>query len=158
MTKRTLFPVAFTSEYRVLGLYSQQKDYRLSWLLNNALSLELRKVRDFEYLPHKHPEKVGFSLYGHEDHHFRLNFYLLNNRYQQWSLIHDPSNLDFLLLLNADDSRYDIDALVAAIRRLPQVSAVFDLDGIFKRKWEGFLFDFEIFVDHELNGKLVTNP
>jgi hypothetical protein len=151
MAKKTLFRLHFETEFRIVGLFCQERDYRLSWLINNHLNFNLRRVADFEFLPSKSKEFTAHSVFMHEVESLQQTFFLVNNRGNNGAVMFgSPSGLDFLMLIRADGIRFNNSDLLKKFRSIPQITAAYVIDEALGRNKEGFLYDFEMFLAQEL--------
>ncbi len=151
MAKKIPFKLQFETEYRIVGLFCQERDYRTCWLLNKYLQFNFRKTIDFSYYLGKNQLFSQFSMYREQQEQLQRNFFLMNNQsYEGNKIFTSPVGLDFLLLIKADDSRFSYSELLKRLRSLPQITAAYLLDDALGRHKEGFLYDFEIFLSQEL--------
>ncbi len=155
MAKKTLFKLEFDSPFKVMGIFCQEKDYRFAWILNTQLHFGFKKVKDFEfYLPKQSTPSVH-SVYSFEHAKMNRTFFLISN----WSLhgnrlFDKPPAPDYIFLVKADAFRFDFSQMLKKIRGLKQVTAAYLLDDILGKKKDGFLYDFEFFLTHDLKMNL----
>lgn len=151
MAKKTLFKLPFETEFRIAGLFCGEKDYRLCWLLNNQLPFQFKRSTDFWFTQPKADEALQFAVFYYEEPTLQRTFFLLANRsYQGGVLFNNPPGLDYLLLINADDLRYDYSQMLKSFRDIRQIRAAYMLDDLLGRNKEAFLYDFEMYRAHEL--------
>lgn len=141
----------YKTEIKVVGVFCPEKDYRLCWLINNQLRYDFKKTLDFIYPTTQNPEGASFSVYTFERPTLQQSYFLVNNRsHDNQTLFSKPQGLDFLLLINADDSRYNYTQLLKSLRSLSQINAAYMLDDALGKLKESFLYDFELFLSQEL--------
>ncbi len=151
MAKKTILKLQFETDFRIVGLFCSERDYRLSWLLNRQLLFNLRRTSDFEYLPAKNTEHSFFSVFFYYDDSCRREYYLVSNRSGMGSSIFlSPPGLDYLLLVKLDDNRFDSSPIISKLRAIPQLSAAYSLDDLLAKTKEPFLYDFEMFVFQQI--------
>lgn len=147
MAKKTIFKLQFETDFRIVGLFCSERDYRLSWLINRQFLFNLKRTSDFEYLPVKSNESGFFSVFFYYDESCRREYYLVSNRSGSGSTVFTtPPGLDYLLLIKIDDDRFDANSLLTGLRAIPQLSAAYALDDLLAKTKEPFLYDFEMFV------------
>ncbi len=146
MAKKLKLDIGYTPEFRLTGIFSTQKNYRLCWLLNNQLKMDLRWLKDFPYVPYKQEKESLFPFYYHESQRLRTRYLLLENRSPGGLLLPTPKNLDYLFLSWHPDIGADLDGLLRQIRGTPGVQAAYLLDGQLTEKARGVLYDFELFL------------
>ncbi|MFN2394264.1 MAG: IPExxxVDY family protein [Bacteroidales bacterium] len=151
MAKKTLFRLEFETDFRVVGVFCPEKDYRFCWLLNNKLDFNFRRATDFTDITGKSESAELHSVYLYERESLQRTYFLVNNRSNEGSrLFSNPAGLDFLLLVKADDSRFNYNQLLKKIRALPQVTAAYMLDDALGKNKDAFLYDFEVYLSQEL--------
>lgn len=147
MAKKTLFRLQFESDYRIVGLFCREPAYRLCWLINNQFGINFKMVHDFTPNPDKGRAPDSHLVFLHKDNVLCQEYYIISNRGSNGSLIFaSPPNIDFLMLVKADDSRFDGRDLLKGLRLVPEMVAAYMLDDLLGRKKEGFLYDFEEFI------------
>ncbi len=138
-----------------MGVFCQEKDYRFAWILNTYLQFRFRKVKDFEFYPPKETSPFIFSVYSFDQADMNRTFFLVSNRSVQGNRLFDkPPALDYIFLVKADAFRFDFSEMLKKIRGLKQVTAAYLLDDVLGKKKEGFLYDFEFFLTHDLKMNL----
>lgn len=151
MAKKISLKLVFETEYRIVGVFCPERDYRFCWLLNNHLKLGFRRTSDFSFFLPKEPAALNFSVFHFAIEHLQQNFYLVNNRSNEGTrLFSTPPGLDYLFVIKADEDRFDMSNLLRQIRSVPQVSAAYLLEDALGKNREAFLYDFEVFVAQEL--------
>jgi len=156
MAKKTLFRLEFETEYRVVGVFCPEKDYRFCWLLNSKMGYNFRRLPDFEQASVDGNSSDFYSVFGFEIESLQRTYFLMNNRSGNGSrLFSSPPGLDYLMLVKADESRFNFSDLVKKIRSLPQVTASYLLDDILGKNKGIFLYDFELYVTQK--GKIQRN-
>ena len=145
MTKKIRLDVEYIPEFEVIGIFSSLKDYRLCWIINNKLSTKFQRTADVELTPHKSKNKELFSLFEYKNTNLKVNYYLLKNRGSRQFLLPEHSNIDYLMLLKANEIRIDIDELITKLRNIPQISTAVwfkELDKI--KNLNDLLYEFEL--------------
>ena len=149
MAKKNLFPFHFESDFRIVGVFCLENDYRLSWLMNNRLLFDFKRTIDFGFYSEKLQQPANHSVFHCEQDTLQRSFFLLNNHsYEGSTLFAKPPGINFLMLLKAE--RYDIKDLLKKLRSLPQVTAAYQLDDALGKHKESFLYDFEMYLGQEL--------
>lgn len=149
MTKKHVLQHEYRHNFKVIGISSAQKDYRLCWLINNQLGYDLKRLPDFI---HKHPDhdrEQSYSVYHYEEPAMFLHINLLANKSEEHQLFLQPRNTDYLLLFKQPSEQLNLEELVKAIRKIPQVQAAFLLPRVNDKKYSAFFFDFELFLTRQ---------
>jgi hypothetical protein len=154
MAKKTLFRLEFESEYRIVGLFCSERDYRLCWLLNNQLGYDFRRApADFEAFSARTQSLEMHSVYHYKaPESMKSSFFIINNRsHNDITLFQTPPGLDYLFLVRADGSWFNFRDLLKTLRSMKLLSAAYQLDQELGKGKEGFLYDFEMFVTQEID-------
>lgn len=105
------------------GITTQLDDYKLSWIFNNELNLNLKKTDN--YLANKKgiTEALQFSVYSTNTDNGFINL-VSNKNENSINLINIPS-IDFLLKIN--NSTIDVTKLISEIKKIKGIIAVTDI-------------------------------
>ncbi len=151
MAKKTLFRLQFETDFRVVGVFCQEADYRICWLINNQLGFNFKRVSDFSSFQSRLGAEAHFSVYHFSTETLQQDIFLVNNHSSEGTpLFTAPPGLDFLLLIKADQARFDYTGLLKNLRSIRPVTASYLIDDALGRNKEPFLYDFEMFLAHEL--------
>ncbi len=154
MAKRTPLKVHYESEFRIVGIVCSEADYRFCWMLNHYLGFDFRRTSDFMFYSSRSKVETRFSVFEYQGlESLQYSFFLVNNRsYDDAPLFANPPGLDFLLLVKADEYRFDFKHLLANLRSIQQLSGAYQLDEALGKDKEAFLYDFEVFLYQEVEG------
>lgn len=145
--KRKLHIALSPAEFRAIGIFADQKDYRLCWHLNRHLHTDLRRLPDFYYPPANRKEDLPFAVFHYEDAPLMMRYFLVANKSAEGPLLSEPKNLDFLLLLRQPSDQFDPPELIRRLRKVPSVKAAVLLDNMPDKRTVSFFYDFEMYVD-----------
>ncbi len=150
MPKKLKLDIAYTPEFRAIGLFTAQKDYRLCWFLNQHLHTDLRRLPDFRYTPHTQSSQGCFSVFHYAVPKLMMHYFLVANKSHEGLLFKEPKNLDYLLLLKQPSDQLKLEPLIANIRRLSMIQAAFLLDKKLGKGTTAFFYDFEMYLGNVL--------
>lgn len=148
--KKLKLEVSFSPGFRAIGLFAAQKDYRLCWLLNQYLHLDLRRLPDFEYTPLNQSTPGHFAIYHCKVPELRMHYFLVCNKCSEGVLFGEPKNLDYLLLLKQPGDQLQLKDLINTVRKMPAIQAVYSLDGKLGKRGDAFFYDFEMYLGEAL--------
>jgi hypothetical protein len=119
---RTRLHVDYDFDFCLIGIVSYEKDYRLCWMLNKLLNIQLTKAEDHIAAGGKH------SIYTclHEDL-FR-EYHLIANKGDALILVDEHKHIDYFLLIKGiieEDERKHMPEL---IKKSEMVSAAYLID------------------------------
>ncbi|MDP1622387.1 MAG: IPExxxVDY family protein [Bacteroidales bacterium] len=129
--------------FTLFGISCHLKDFRLSYLLNIRLGLELVKMEDF----------CGYSFYYCRDEDRFNAYYLLGNRGQEAILLPDLKQTDFLLLVEGPFKKAQKERLLEKIRGIQHVLTAFEVRFETIKNYQLILSDLEL---HLMNIKMET--
>ncbi|MGC9341589.1 MAG: IPExxxVDY family protein [Bacteroidales bacterium] len=99
MTRKFKLDYTPDFDFLLLGIVSYEKDYRLSWEINEFLQMDLERVDDHKVKHKKSGKDLHFSCFVYTDESAYLNFKLLSNRSEMGPLIEGLKNIDYLLVI-----------------------------------------------------------
>jgi len=112
----------------LLGISSHENDYRLSWALNENLGFRFTKTENHKSFNQRLSETQEFSTYSFTDDENSNTYRLISNRCDNGFLLDELKNIDFLLLIEPGEAICDTKELMANVRSVPFISAVFSID------------------------------
>ena len=119
--------VSGQDEFTFLGLVSAEPDYKLSLAINRKLKLSLRHA-DPVIIPNDSPDELSFSRYADSSKSPEIAFSLFSNRSAGNVLIKKLKNVDFILTIHDPESSVTISEIIAGLREIKIITAVFNLD------------------------------
>ena len=127
--------------FKLLGISCHAKDYRLSWAVNTALGIELEKNEPQPQAEGAKPDFLSqFSLFTCYDNDNYLSYALVSNRGTAGFFVTEQKKTDYFLKIEGDIVADRWDDIVAAIRKIDLVLAVFDVDVKTLKSKQNFLF------------------
>ena len=114
-------------DFLLIGISCHEKDYRISWALNQALSLDLvREKEDLEVFLNKTNEVSLHSIYTFKNKETHNEFFLLNNRSSSGLLIPEQPMADYLLIIK-ENFDFPIDLLLKKIKKINFILTAFNM-------------------------------
>jgi hypothetical protein len=128
--KKARLLVEHTYDFELLGLVSTVKDYKMAWLINRHLQLDLRKVADLELefvtSPKLKISQYFLSLpYGFVQ---LLKNRALNTINQVSYLVHELKSMDYFLLVRDETFQISIDIFAEELAKNQLIQNVMKLD------------------------------
>ncbi|MFH1159381.1 MAG: IPExxxVDY family protein [bacterium] len=135
MAKRLLLEFHSASPtYTFVGLSTQLKDYRLSFMLNQKLGFHLARIDDLSV----------FSLYTFRDEERFDTYYVLSNHSQDQWLLPALKQTDFFLIIEGPFKKQQKEELLRSIRAIPNILLAAEIDISAVRLVENLLSDLEL--------------
>lgn len=128
--KKTKLFVEPTFDFELLGLVSPVKDYKMAWLINRDLDLDLVRSEDIhiEFLSSPRLEISQYFLSLPHGYIQLLKNKALNTSQQLAYLIPELRNLDYFLLVQDQTQQISITTFVDHLTKNPFIQSVVRLD------------------------------
>ncbi len=110
--------------FRVFSLNISAEDFKVAYLLNRNLGINLVRETDLMVYPDEKSEPVPFSFF-HYNRNKQTCYYLIHNLKD-----HRPLLNEFFLLINGFFTEANANSLIASVSQIPEVLAVNQLKEI----------------------------
>jgi hypothetical protein len=129
MTKRIhILKEKESYDFGLIGISSPENDYRISWILNNALGYSFVRVADLE-LPHKKLDDLQkFHQFRYLDEQTLLIYRLISNKCENGYLLEEMPRIDYLILVNGEMEGGFIGTLAKKMNGLEGITLAFQLE------------------------------
>ncbi len=117
-------------DFELLGIVSPIREYRMAWLVNQELELNLVKADDLE-LEFLNAEKLEIAQYFLSLPHGFIQLLknkAINSTQQLAYLIPEQKNLDYFLLVKDETEELDLINFVKKLSRNPLVQSIVRID------------------------------
>ena len=128
--KKAKLQIEPTFDFELLGIVSPIREYRMAWLVNQELELNLVKVDDLE-LEFLNSEKLEIAQYFLSLPHGFIQLLknkALNSAQQLAYLVPELKNLDYFLLVQDETEQLDLSNFVEKLSRNPLVQSIVRID------------------------------
>lgn len=115
-------------DFCLLGLLSDEPDYRLCWLLNQALEIDLQKEEELILYHPRLKLEQSFSLFSWIDEDAYWTYRIIRNRSGQGYFLEEVRNIDYLLHLQGEISTERLRRLISSINEVRQVRMCVPVD------------------------------
>lgn len=115
-------------DFKLLGISSHVKNYRLCWTVNKSLGLDLIKLDEEIIIRLKNEgDPISFSVYYYMDDESEVEFELICNRHEDGYLIPELKKADYFLKVS---EYYDlgVDTLIHILRKANLINMAFEID------------------------------
>lgn len=127
------------SDFVMFAISSVEDDYRLVWLLNKVLEIDLVRAQyPNEQIETTHDQKITYFIYKNAAK--KLDFIFIGNKYPKFCLIPQLPTTDFVLKISGNLTDDEADGIAAKIRSVKEISACINLNvkkssllGVFER-------------------------
>jgi hypothetical protein len=124
--KKVQLKVNQNFEFALLGIVSSEPDYKLSLTLNRKLKISLKNVSPLLILDGT--SEITFSRFSDNTTSPDLTYELVSNRSGKNILLKKLKNIDYILQVYDPDNETDTVKIVATLRNVNHITAVFNLD------------------------------
>lgn len=146
MPRKILLEYQFEPAFTAIGIFSPLKEYRLAWLMNHHLGLDMRLLPVFKWHSSDRQQHYHCRLFSHEEPENFLQVYLLNNRTAEGFLIQKPRNMDYLFLIKNPGPHIKMQEITQTIKGIKQVQMAVLLDDAPDKAALAFYYDLEMFL------------
>ena len=78
--KKHKLELAIDEDFCLLGVVSDEPDYKLCWLINSSLDMNFEKQEELQLFHRKLDEEQVFSLFSYHDNDALITFRIIRNR------------------------------------------------------------------------------
>ncbi|MCK5134725.1 MAG: IPExxxVDY family protein [Bacteroidales bacterium] len=126
--KKHKLDVSIEEDFCLLGMVADEPDYKLCWMINNALELAFEKLDDLQLFHRKLQVDQVFSIFGYQDEDALLTYRIINNKSDRGYFLDELKNLDFLVHIQGEISSEKINSFLHHAGALPQVRLCVPVD------------------------------
>jgi len=126
--KRHKLEMAIEEDYCLLGLVSDEPDYRLCWIINHHLGLDFRKSEDLVLAHKKLGQEQVFSLFVFDDERTMTTYRIIKNRADNGYFLEELKNLDYLIHVQGDTLSNQMNAFLETTNALDSVRLCVPVD------------------------------
>lgn len=130
----------------LIGISCHLKDYRLSYLFSQYLGLSLIKLDDLQVSANLNKNAADFSFYFCRDDDHLNTYFLLTNRSQDFILVPELKQFDFLLFIEGKFLKTNKEFLIKTLRQIPGILTIFERNSSEIRNFDRLLNDVELHV------------
>ena len=113
--KKHKLSVAFDEDYCLLGIASDEPDYKLCWLINQQLGTSFTKGEDLVVFNNKINQQQEVSLFTYYDDNKMVTYRMISNRSSSGYFLSDLKNIDYILHIQGFVMPNEIDELIGKI-------------------------------------------
>ncbi len=119
--KKHKLDLAFEEDFCLLGVVSDEPDYKLCWLINRALDMDFEKQDDLQLFHNKLGEEQVFSNFSYHDRDALITFRIIRNRSENGYFLDKLKNIDFLIHIQGDITATRINSFMLSVGALEPV-------------------------------------
>lgn len=119
---KTKLQIEYDFDFCLIGIVSSEKDYRLCWMLNKLLNINLAKTEEHNTEHSKH------SLYSYVQEELFREYYLLANKGDSHVLIEEHKHIDYFLMIKGALEDEEKKNMMDLIKKSDMVAGAYLID------------------------------
>ena len=127
-------------DFVLIAITTSLKDYRICYLINKYLNFNFSKSDDLEVDILQGSGQVFFSLYQYHWEASETDFYFIANKGSDGYLVPEMRKADYFLMIKNYIDDDDLDKLITALNRIPEIVAAVKIDPKKIKSRENLLF------------------
>ncbi len=145
MARKILLDVHSEPAYfTLIGISCHFKDYRFTHLLNKELGFSFAKETDMSVYIAGRKDPSGFSFYQFRDEDNFLHFSLISNRSEEFVLVPEARQVDFILVVEGELKKNRLNMLLKGISSIQNVLMAYEIKMAAVKNIENLLTDIEL--------------
>jgi hypothetical protein len=119
--KKHKLDMAIEEDFCLLGVVTDEPDYKLCWMINQSLRMSFEKQDDLKLFHKKIQEEQDFSNFLFEDEEAMITFRIIQNRTDKGYYLEELKNLDYLIHIQGEINTMKISNFMLSIGGLEAV-------------------------------------
>ena len=119
--KKHKLTLSIEENYCLLGIVSDEPDYKVCWRINQTFGMSFEKLDDLQLYHRKLSAEQFFSLFWYPDEDTMLTYRFIKNRSDQGYFLDEVKNLDYLIHIQGEIVTEKIDLFIGLLGSLPSV-------------------------------------
>jgi len=120
--------VSMDEDICLLGIVSDEPDYKLCWLMNTSLHTSFERKEDIQVYHKRADSEQFFPLFSYTDENSMLVYRLIVNQSENGYYLEEVKNIDYLLHIQGELVADDLQDLIDSIGQLDSVRMCLPLD------------------------------
>lgn len=108
-------------DFLMFGLSCHYRDYRIAWLLNKHLEIDLQKTDPYLLLDTKSQIDYEFPLFIFEDEENYIQWHLVANKVTGSSIIPELKEFDYFIIIKGSYEYIDKTELILDLKKIPGI-------------------------------------
>ncbi|MDX9941288.1 MAG: IPExxxVDY family protein [Bacteroidales bacterium] len=148
MAKKISLKLGYESPFTVFSVFTSEKEYRLAWLINQQLGIELKRIADYSHY-FSESQSGYFPIYRHHYKQYRMQMFLLGNKGEEGPIVNSSPVPDFLILFWNRSGLFDLKQFQKDVKKIQQVQTLVELNQKTLAKHEDFFYGLEYFLTEQ---------
>ena len=121
VVKKHKLELAIDEDFCLLGVVTDEADYKLCWRINKSLNMNFEKQDDLLLYHRKLNEEQVFSMFSYYDDDSRSTYRLIRNRAEKGYFLDELEHIDFLIHIQGEINAGRISSFISSVNALEQV-------------------------------------
>lgn len=126
--KKHKLSVSIEEDYCLLGIVSDEPDYKLCWLMNQQTGTSFSRVDDLKIFSKKLNEEQQVSLFIYDDEQRMLTFRLIVNRTSAGYFLPELKNIDYFVHIQGDIIPDEMNEVIGSVNKIQAVRMCVPVD------------------------------
>lgn len=126
--KKHKLSVSIDEDYCLLGIVSDEPDYKLCWLMNQQTGTSFSRVDDLRIFSKKLNEEQQVSLFIYDDEQRMLTFRLIVNRTSAGYFLPELKNIDYFVHIQGEIIPDEMNEVIGSVNKIPAVRMCVPVD------------------------------
>ena len=119
--KKHKLDLAMEEDFCLLGVVSDEPDYKLCWMINQNLDMNFEKQEDLHLYHRKLNEEQVFPLFSFHDDNSLITFRIIKNRCENGFFLEESKNIDYLIHIQGEINTSRISGFMHSVGSLDAV-------------------------------------
>ena len=119
--KKHKLDLAIEEDFCLLGVVSDEPDYKLCWMINQSLDMNFEKQEELQLFHRKLKEEQVFSLFSYHDDDALITFRIIKNRTENGYYLDELKNIDYLIHIQGEINTIRIRNFMLSVGSLESV-------------------------------------
>lgn len=119
--KKHKLDLAIDEDFCLLGLVSDEPDYKLCWRINQSLDMNFEKQEELVLYHRKLDVKQVFSYFSYHDDDTLNTYRLIKNRADEGYFLDELKNIDYLIHIHGEINASRISNFMSSVNALEPV-------------------------------------
>jgi hypothetical protein len=119
--KKHKLELAIEEDFCLLGVVTDEPDYKLCWRINQALDMNFEKQEELHLYHRKQNIEQVFSHYYYHDNDTLITFRIIKNRSENGYFLEDLKNIDYLIHIQGEINTSRISGFMLSVGSLELV-------------------------------------
>lgn len=119
--KKHKLDLAIEEDFCLLGVVSDEPDYKLCWMINQHLDMNFEKQDELQLFHRKMDQEQLFSYFSYHDGDALITYRLIKNRAEKGYFLDELKNIDYLIHIQGEINTNRISNFMLSIAALETV-------------------------------------